>query len=94
MQDLENRFNHAHLQCDDLATGWNDYAHAPSVFRPTRRKVPRRKSLDQISSREAEWGDGVQCSLRLPLLQAHSVRVLPRFPQSAAVINSRNKKKK
>lgn len=32
MQDLENRFNHAHLQCDDLATGWNDYAHAPSVY--------------------------------------------------------------
>ncbi|KAM7442439.1 hypothetical protein ABFA07_008667 [Porites harrisoni] len=29
---LENRLNGAHVQCDDVATGWDQYAHAPIVF--------------------------------------------------------------
>ena len=32
MQALENRLNGAHLQCDDVATGWDQYAHGPIVF--------------------------------------------------------------
>ena len=32
MQALENRLNGARVQCDDVTTGWDQYAHAPIVF--------------------------------------------------------------